>query len=730
MKRICMKHITFATILFNIIIFTGFQHLYSYDFRIKAERVENGPSIDGDLSDPVWQKAVLFSNFKMVKPETNVEPSEKTDLRVLYDSRNLYIGINCYVRDISTISVSGLVHDQKGSGSDVVRILLDPFQDKRNGYAFAVNAKGARTDGLAEGEDLSTNWDGIWSAKSKIHDKGWSVEVKIPFKTLAFNPKLSEWGFNVERFIPVKQEVIRLSGISKNSHFYNPSEAALLTNIQRIKQGKGITFKPYATLDMARDYASDEKRQWEVNGGFDLYKNFTPNLVGVLTYQTDFAETEVDERRINLTRFSLFFPEKRDFFLEGSEIFQFGNAGGFRPSFIPFFSRRIGLYEEEQVPIHWGAKVYGKIGKTNLALLDVRTKPFADFGGQNFFAGRVYQNIFSQSKVGMIFTSGKPGSDETNTLFGLDFKYSTSRLMKNKNFIFIAWWVTNKNEQKTGSNKGWGFKIDYPNDLWDVSLNYHYFGDALDPGLGFLPRNNVHKFFGAIQFRPRPEKGWIGRWLRLWQFRSFPTLYWDLDGRLVSNRTSIAPFTSLKTESGDDLDFFLILQKEILDEPFEVSENIIIPPGEYNYTRWQWEFETAKHRLLSFDIKYEIGGFFGGDLSKFEVQMDVNTGGNIKFRVEGEFINGDLPQGKFKENLYRAQADFFINPDIGLMTFVQYDSVSNNLGANIRFKWRISQGNTIYLVYNKSWERNYDPQKRFYPLEDRGIYKIQFSWRP
>ncbi|MCP5052358.1 MAG: carbohydrate binding family 9 domain-containing protein [bacterium] len=721
-----------STIVILIIVYTLFNYsnLFSYDSHLKATRVEKGPRIDGNLDDAVWQQAELFSNFKMVKPQTGVPPSEKTELRVLYDTENLYIGIHCYVKDISTISVTGLTHDQRGDGNDVVRILLDPFQDKRNGYVFFVNARGSRTDGLATGERFSTNWDGIWDAKSKIHQTGWSTEIKIPFKTLAFNPKLNNWGFNVERYIPSRQEVIRMSGINKNSFFYNPSEAALLKGIQQIKQGKGITFKPYATIDMSQDYEAEKKREWKLNGGFDLYKNFTPNLVGVLTYQTDFAETEVDERQINLTRFGLFFPEKRAFFLEGSEVFDFGNSGGFRPSFIPFFSRNIGLFEEEQVPINWGAKVYGKIGKTNLALLDVKTKSFADFGGQNFFAGRVYQNIFSQSKVGMIFTSGQPGSNETNTLFGLDFNYSTSRFLKNKNFAFIGWWVTNKNQYTEGSHQGYGFKLDYPNDLFDISINYHFFGDSLEPGLGFLPRNDVHKFFGAFQYRPRPEKGFLGRMVRQIKFQVFATIFWDLQGRLESSRISMSPFTVLKTESGDELEFFVIAFREVLDEPFDVTDDVLIVPGDYTYTRYQFKFETAKHRAWVLEMEYETGGFFGGDLSKFEVELDFNFKGNIKLGVEGEFIRADLPEGKFEENLYQAKADFYLNPDIGLLTFLQYDSVSENIGANFRFKWRISPGNIIYLVYDRSWERRFDPMSRFFPLQDRGIFKIQFSWRP
>lgn len=736
-----MKKYSFTMLLlFQFFALAYLLQASPYGARLAAPRVQTAPRIDGVMDEKVWQSAVPFTAFKMVRPEPGKEPSEKTELRVLYDNKYLYIGIYCFDSDPSAISVTELTKDQDGgdNGNDQVRVLLDPFQDKRNAYVFVVNAKGARTDGFAGGEHVSTNWDGIWHARGKIHDNGWCVEMRIPFKTISFNPSLDAWGFNVERYIARRMEVIRMHGIDRNSHFYNPNEAALLTGIDQVKQGKGITFKPYAALDVARSEAHDGERQWKLNGGFDLYKNFTPNLVGVFTYQTDFAETELDDRQINLTRFSLYFPEKRAFFLEGSDIFDFeGGEGGFGPAFIPFFSRRIGIHEQsgEQVPVSWGAKVFGKIGKTNMSMLNVSTKAVDDLNlpGQNFFAGRVYQNIFSQSKIGVIFTSGQPGSDEANTLLGLDALYSTSRFMGNKNISVSGWWVTNHNERPDGRHFGYGFKADYPNDLLDIYLAYGYYGDALEPGLGFLPRNNVQQLTGKIEIKPRPHKGWLGKTFRQFYLRFFPFFYWDQEGKLQSYRISSCPFTMFRIESGETFEFYLIKQREVLERPFEVSDGVIIPVGDYYFTRYQYNFRTASHRMISTKIEYETGTFYSGNLEKLELEVNLNIKGNIRLGLESEFVKGKLPQGNFKENLYQAKADFYLNPDLGLMTYLQYDSVSENIGANIRFKWRISPGNTIYLVYNKNWERRFDPAhqyRRFLSLEDRGIIKLQFSWRP
>lgn len=349
---------------------------------LTAVRVKEGPKVDGLLTDPAWQSAFAITGFRMVEPRPGEDPSEKTEARVLYDDASLYIGVYCHDSEPARISANTMAHDSgnvqstmgyghapQTSSDDVVRILLDPFQDKRNAYIFFVNSRGARGEGLAYAGSSSLNWDGIWEADSRRLEDGWSTEIRIPFKTISFRPGLTVWGLNIERTIARKMEVIRLSGTTRDSNFYNPNEAAALQGIEGVKQGLGITFRPYSLASASKNNLVSGAYHGDLDGGFDLYKSFTPNLVGVASYNMDFAETEVDERRINLTRFPLFFPEKRMFFLEGSEVFSFSSS----VSFMPFFSRRIGLFEGAQIPVRFGAKLYGKVGNTNLAILDVQT---------------------------------------------------------------------------------------------------------------------------------------------------------------------------------------------------------------------------------------------------------------------------------------------------------------------------------------------------------------------
>jgi len=693
-----------------------------------AVRVERGPRLDGNLDDEVWRKAVPFTDFRMVFPRIG-DPSERTELRILYDNDHLYIGVYCFDSSPSKVCASSMAHDsdEHAESDDVVKVLLDPFLDRRNAYIFYVNACGAKSEGLAFGEHSSLDWDGIWDARSRILPDGWSTEMKIPFKTISFKSGLPHWGINVERYIPRKQETIRLSGVGQDNFFNNPAEAAELRGIETLRLGTGITFRPYGAARSRREYAepgAPTELSWD--GGFDIYKNFTPNFIGAFSYNTDFAETEVDERRINLTRFPLFFPEKRTFFLEGSEVFNFGTTGS--ESFAPFFSRRIGLYQGNQIPIIFGTKVFGRLGSTNLALLDVMTEKSFGLPKQNFVAGRVYQNILSESKVGIIFTDGSP-SGEKNTLAGLDLTYQTSRFRGNQNLSIGGWYVYNWNEQKSGKHQGFGLRMDYPNDLWDINTSYGYYGDSLNPGIGFLPRNNVQTYSLSFSYQPRPEKGLVGRVVRQFFYELMFNYYWDLAGRLETRRVFIAPL-NLRTESGEHIEFNISPTRDVLPFDFEVSDGVILPKGPYDYTTYQVEFSTASHRPVAVDLEQRFGGFYSGHLSQTELGLTLKYRGYATFNLRADIVRGNLPQGKFRENAYELKADFFFSPRLGLMNYLQYDDVSKELGINLRFRWEITPGNIVYFVYTKNWERRWDPLSRFVPLEERGVFKIQISIRP
>jgi hypothetical protein len=704
---------------------------------LTAVRVKEGPKVDGFLTDPAWQSAFAITGFRMVEPRPGEDPSEKTEARVLYDDASLYIGVYCHDSEPARISANTMAHDSgnvqsymgyghgpQTASDDVVRVLLDPFQDKRNAYIFFVNSRGARGEGLVYAGSSSLNWDGIWEADSRRLEDGWSTEIRIPFKTISFRPGLTVWGLNIERTIARKMEVIRLSGTTRDSNFYNPNEAAALQGIEGVKQGLGITFRPYGLASASKNNLVSGTYHGELDGGFDLYKSFTPNLVGVASYNMDFAETEVDERRINLTRFPLFFPEKRMFFLEGSEVFSFSSS----VSFMPFFSRRIGLFEGAQIPVRFGAKLYGKVGNTNLAVLDVQTGAYGDLGGRNLLAARMTQNIFAQSKVGWIFTNGSP-TGERNSLAGVDFNYSSSKFLGDKNIMLAAWGAYNWNEREEGRHHGFGFRADYPNDLWNVQTTYAYYGEALDPGLGYMMRQGIQTAFARVAFQPRPAGGFLGRFVRQFFFEASADYYWDLSGNLETSEINASPL-GFRTQSGEKFGFSVVANRDVLPYDFEVAEGVILPAGRYDFTSFRLDASTANHRPIILDAGYNFGQFYSGHYD------DVNLGLTLKFKgyatlaLDANVVRGRLPEGRFSENVYQVKADIFLSPDLGLMNYVQFDDVSNTLGWSARVRWQISPGNEIFLVYNKNWERRWDPASRFAPLGDRGVIKISLSIRP
>ncbi|NTV81508.1 MAG: hypothetical protein HGA24_08815, partial [Candidatus Aminicenantes bacterium] len=618
-------------------------------------------------------------------------------------------------------------HGPSFSSDDLVRVLLDPFQDKRNAYLFFVNPRGARGEGLIYAGSSSLNWDGIWEAKSRRLENGWSAEIRIPFKTISFRPGLSIWGLNIERTIARKQETNRLSGTTRDSNFNNPNEAAALEGIEGIKQGLGITFRPYGLAEAVK--LPGEEIADERDGGFDLYKSFTPSLVGVASYNMDFAETEVDERRINLTRFPLFFPEKRMFFLEGSEVFSFSSS----ISFTPFFSRRIGLFAGSQVPVKFGAKLYGKIGDTNLAVLDVQTGAFDDpggvrIGGQNLLAARITQNIFDQSKFGLIFTNGSP-TGERNSLAGFDFNYSSSKFLGDKNIMLAAWGVYNWNGQEQGRHQGFGFRADYPNDLWNVQTVYAYYGEALDPGLGFMMRPAIQTAFGRVGFQPRPAKGALSRIVRQFLFDASADYYWDLAGVLETRRLTASPL-GFRTPSGESFGLSVNATRDVLPFDFAVAEGVVIPAGPYDFTNVRLNASTAGHRPVVVDAGYNFGQFYSGHYDDVSLGLTLKFKGYATLAFDANLVRGRLPEGDFSQNVFQLKADIFLSPDLGLMNYIQYDDISDTLGWNARLRWQITPGNEIYLVYNKNWERVWDPMSRFVSLGERGVVKLTLSIRP
>jgi len=337
------------------------------------------------------------------------------------------------------------------------------------------------------------------------------------------------------------------------------------------------------------------------------------------------------------------------------------------------------------------------------------------------------QNIFAESKVGWILTNGSP-TGERNTLAGADFNYSTSRFAGNKNLWLAAWMAYNWNE-KPGRHHGFGFRANYPNDLWNVETTYAFYGEALDPGLGYMLRPSIQTFYVLLAYQPRPTHGLLGSLVRQFFFQSSFDYYWDLAGRLETRRIRLTPL-SFQTESGDRLELEVEPTRDVLPYDFEVAPGVILPSGPYDYTNGRISLNTAPHRPAKVEVGYSFGEFYSGHLNEATIELAAKLKGYANFSFKADLVRGRLPQGNFNENIFEVKADFFLSPDLGVMNYIQYDDISRKLGWSARLRWQISPGNDIYIVYNKNWERRFDPSARFFSLEDRGVLKIALSIRP
>jgi len=613
--------------------------------------------VDGALDEPAWETATAIGPLLQREPHEGQPATEETEVRVLFTADALYFGVICHDRTPSAIVSTQLTRDAELEVDDSVLVILDPFLDNRNGFFFQVNPAGARSDGQVSNnaEEIGRDWDGIWNAASRITDAGWVAEIEIPFKTLRFKPGQTVWGLDVERRIKRANETDRWAAPRQDVWISNLSEAGRLEGLVDVRQGRGLDIRPYVS-------AGSENGDGQFQPGLDVFKNLAPNLNASITVNTDFAETEVDQRQINLTRFPLFYPEKRAFFLEGAGVFDVAGLGsGYHVDLLPFFTRRIGLYEGEQVPILAGGKVIGRQSDYNIGVLDVRTRDLEDnpLTGQNLLAARVSRNIFRQSWIGAIVTSGNPAGTGSNTLIGVDARFATSNFRGGKNLGLSVYFLrTDDGTLKKGDYAG-GVSIEYPNDLWDVSLSWKQIGDDVHPALGFVPRTGIRKTGARISFQPRPR-----RWgIRQFFFSVEPDYITTLQNR-VENWTIETTPLNFRTESGDQVEVGYEPQYERLPEPFEISDGIVVPPGSYRWARYSAQFETADKRPWVVRIETGWGGFYDGTRRQVSLDLTLKPSTHLAFTFEGERNDISLPRGDFFTTVFMVKGDYNFSPNV------------------------------------------------------------------
>jgi len=708
-------------------------------------------TLDGRLNETIWSEAQPLT-LTQQSPKPGAATPYETSVRIIVASDRIYFGFECKDPHPKSLAIHSMRRDETMGRDgttltdDTVSIVLDTYGDRRTGYFFQINAGSTRTDGLiSDPQSASLDWDGIWDARTARTADGWSAEIVIPSRTLSFTKGLAEWGLNLERFVPRERLALRWSSPTLDSFLYDLSRTGTLSGMGDLQQGLGVEIAPYG-IGKSRELYGQSPRSWQAAAGGEITWKATPQLVTVFTANTDFAETEVDSRQINLTRFPLFFPEKRSFFLEGSNQYDFGlGLVGETPQFIPFFSRNIGLLDGAQIPITAGVKLNGRVGKWNLALLDVETRdsivssqvvadlslPSSRVPGTNLIAGRVSYDFNENLRVGTIFTHGDPAAFRNNTLLGIDAIWRTSKFLGNKNFLVGGWSATTQGDVGPGSKLGWGFKVDYPNDLLDCATSVNQYGEALDPLLGFLPRPGTRRTDVGCAFQPRPSKDGPFKWIRQEFFENEYTRYTDPRGIVESWEYFMAP-VNLRFESGDRFEFNWSPRGETLFVPFEVAKGVFVPAGSYDFTRWRLEAQTSPHRAFQFGATTWFGTFYNGHLTQWENYIRwTSPRGKIQLDLDTENDFAHLPNANFVQRLWSIRAAYAWNPNLVLSSFIQYDTESENIGTNTRLRWTIKPGNDLFLVWNRGWQRILtDPHVAIIPQSDLVAIKFRWTFRP
>lgn len=698
-----MKKLYYALSLFLIAI-SGLK--LSAQPTAKAIRVTTPPTIDGHVNDAAWEQATQIDQFVQREPNPGQPVSEKTIFWVCCDNNYLYFAARCY-DDPKKITAKEMARDVSLGNDDRIQIILDTYLDKRNGYWFQVGPRGSIGDALISenGASMNKEWDALWNGKASINSEGWEAELAIPFKTIGFDPDKTVWGMKLIRNIKRKLEASYWPVANLNTHRFQISDSGLLEGLEGITQGIGLDLSPYAIAGM--NTKRGLKNDYLADGGLDMFYQITPSLKASVSINTDFAETEVDDRQINLTRFSLHFPEKRDFFLDGSNYFKFGIEGDdnnpYRNSIVPFFSRRLGLdIGNNMIPVRYAAKITGQQNNWNIGMMYI--SDHRDYGNTHLSVGRISRNLGAQSSVGVIGTFGNALSSERNQVGGMDLKLATSKFNKNKNLVFTAFGLVSHSNKENEKNTSWGADLAYPNDFLALGLGHYEVGENFVAGIGFVPRTNIKASYGNFSIGPRPNKWGI---LQTKTGAGFNYLT-NFENVMVTRVINLQPL-GIRFKSGEEFSYSINQQYEFLTKNFNIYPGFVIPQNAYTFWYQNIQLISAGSRNLAGSASFGSGDFYNG--RKQDMKLTVNYKVAVPLFIGGNYsVNHvTLPEGDFTAKIYQLNMNILFSPTVTLYNYFQYDNASEKAGWQSRFQWILKPGNEIILAWTSGWAQPTGP---------------------
>lgn len=660
-------------------------------WEVRAHRASGPLSVDGRFDEPDWAAAEPIVDFFQRDRNEGLPATERTEVRVLYDVEALYIGFTCFDRDMVRSKARGRFRDENGGADDLVSVMLDAYHDHRTAIQFVTNASGLVEDLFQNGETESTrnhDWDTVWTSRGARYDDRWTSEIRIPFRSLRFESPDDggplSFGIGMKRNIPRKNEEVYWPFVPNDSSWYRPAELGHLVGIAGARPGRNLDLLPYAlgSVERARvDRARDRER---IDGGLDLKWGLRPGLTADFTLNTAFAQEEVDSQQINLTRFSLFFPEKRQFFLEGQREFTIGVPGE-----APLvFTRRIGLSAGgDVVPVAAGARVSGREGAWTIGAMDIGTRATDTTPAENFAVLRLRRDLGRRSGVGLLATN-RSGGGRFNRVGALDATLSSGAWTAEG---FAAAVRTEEDRPRSG---GHHVRLAYQTDRIGATLRRLDLGDAFDPGVGYVQRPGAEQHFASFRWSPR-RRGLVR------QFHVEPRLTYITDQDRALDTRDAGVKASADFDSGDQMSVEYASRREVLVEPFRIRADTTVPPGAYDTAEWSATLTTFRRRHLRGTFTAKTGEFWNGRRRAATADWVWRLSRFAGLQSKYEWNKVTLPARTFTTHLVSARLDLVFRTDLILLSLFQYNSDTRQASTNVRLNWIPKPGTDFFVVYNE-----------------------------
>ncbi len=689
--------------------------------RAVTTKVAEGPTVDGVLDDAAWAQATVVDTFTQIEPAEGQPASERTEVRMIYTASTLYVGVHLFDSDPTKIVTTDSRRDSALSGQDSFQMIFDTYHDRQNGFIFGTNSLGIQYDAQVrnEGETLrggpptglgggntggagagiNTNWDGSWVVKTTVNGQGWVAEFAIPLKTLRYGPPPQTWGVNFSRVIERKREIVYWSPVSRIYSITRLSSAGEMSGLN-VPAPRDFKLIPYVVGSANRNFANKTETAYDRTGdfGIDGKIGVTSSMTLDLTYNTDFAQVEVDEQQINLTRFNLLFPEKRPFFLENRGLFAVGRPG----EIDLFFSRRIGINNAGTlIPIQAGARLSGKARGANIGFLNMQTERVGNTSANNFTAARVSKDLGSRSGFGAIVvnrtgTGDSAGTDNYNRTFGLDGKYGIKEAITLSGFV-----AKTETPGLEGKDYAVSTAFDFRTRKYEATASYAEVGDDFNPEVGFLEREDGYRQTSIVLRRRIRTPGLAKLGLREIEPHASYESYWGFDGYQetatlhIDNRLDFEKGYSLTSTA-------LNVQFEGLRKPFEVFPGVVVPAGSYRSPYFLTQASTDRRKWISAGLSANLGGFLSGSQISLGPSLNIRRGGRLTSTLRWTRNDINLPQGAFVTNLATARATYNFSTLVNASGLLQYNDRTKRWSTNLRFNWLRTAASGLYVVYNNT----------------------------